>query len=85
MSCVSSKRVPIGELHCDGWPERCPHEKVIVLDAPRKRVMYDGGRGERLFFSEEDARAYAAQFGWAFEDGRDLCPGCKVRRVAENS
>lgn len=81
MTCLRSKRVVIGELCCDGWPTgRCPHDRVMILDRPREGVAYDGGKGERLFVEEDEARAYAAQFGWAFEDGRDLCPGCKVRR-----
>lgn len=85
MSCTPSERVPIGELRCDGWSEGCPNERVMVLDNPRDGVTPGGALGERLLFAEDEARAYVAQFGWVFEDGRDLCPGCKVRRVAESS
>ena len=83
MTVVASERCVIGRITCDGWPKvelGCPYDRIIVLDNPREQVMKSGGRGDRLFFSEEAARAHAALFGWGFEDGRDLCPGCRAKR-----
>lgn len=83
MSCVASERRIIGHIKCDGWPLGelgCPYERIIVLDNPRENIMPSGQRGDRLYFSEEEARAYAAQMGWGFADGHDLCPGCRAKR-----